>query len=168
MKKTLFAAIIILCSITTYAQIDSSKYSLSISDTTMEINSVFTNLKLSRNNKSQFVWVDCSDGKYLYFVSTDIVLYKLPIDKIKLDTTTQITQSDKPLLNVALKNYSNEAQFALILPILGGLASIPIGFPSGFYAIGGATALSFIIHLASYRHLKEFAQYNTAIDFNQW
>lgn len=169
MKKTLFAVIIILCSFTTYAQTDTSKYTLTtISDTIIEINSVFTNLLLSRNNKSQFVAVDCSDGKYLYFVSTDIVLYKLPIDKIKLDTTTQITQSDEPLLNVALTNYSNEAQIALILPLLGGLVSIPLGFPSGLYAIGGATALSFIIHLASYRHLKNFALYNSAIDFNQW
>ena len=168
MKKTLFAVIIILCSFITYAQTDTSKYTLTISNTTIEINSLETNLLLSRNNKSQFIIIDCSDTKYLYFYDSDSYLKRLPIKKLNIEKGISFSEISKPSINRALRKYSNEAQFALILPLLGGLASIPLGFPSGLYAIGGATALSFIIHLASYRHLKNFALYNSAIDFNQW
>jgi hypothetical protein len=168
MKKTLFAVIIILCSFTTYAQTDSSIYYITKSDKTIEINSIETNLLLSRNNKSQFIKIDCSDKKYLYFYDVDNYLNRLPIKKINFEKGISFSKINNPSINTALTKFSNAAQTALILPILGGLASIPLGFPNGFYAIGGATALSFIIHLASFRHLKEFARYNSAIDFDEW
>ncbi len=168
MKKTLFAVIIILCSFTTYAQTDSSKYTITKSEKTIEINSLETNLLLSRNNKTQFIIIDCSDTKYLYFYDSDSYLKRLPIKKLNIEKGISFSEISKPSINRALRKYSNASQFALVLPLLGGLATIPLKFPNGYYAIGGTTALSYILHLASYRHLKNFALYNSAIDFNQW
>ena len=173
MKKTLFAAIIILCSITTYAQTDSNKYTLTRSKQILEINYVETNILLSHQNKSQFISIECSDSQYLYFYTIDKILYRLPFIKIIIDngigySEIGYSEKSKSSLNTALTKFSNAAQTALILPILGSLAAIPLKFPNGYYAIGGATALSYILHLASYSHLKNFARCNSAIDFNQW
>ena len=82
MKKTLFAAIIILCSITTYAQIDSSKYTLTRTKRIVELNWTETNLLLSHQNKSQLISIECSDSLYLYFYTIDKILYRLPFKKI--------------------------------------------------------------------------------------
>jgi hypothetical protein len=174
MKKTLFAAIIILCSITTYAQIDSSKYTLSSSKQIVDENHpIVTNLLLSHQNKSQYVSIECSDSLYLYFNTIDKILYRLPFKKIIIEngigySEIGYSENSKSSLNTALTKFSNAAQTALILPILGGLLAIPLGFPNGYYAIGGATAISYILNMSSYAHLKRFARYNTAIDFNQW
>ena len=173
MKKTLFAAIIILCSITTYAQIDSSKYTLTRTKRIVEVNWTETNLLLSHQNKSQYVSIECSDSLYLYFYTIDKILYRLPFKKIIVEngigySEIGYSENSKSSLNNALTKFSNAAQTALILPILGGLLAIPLGFPNGYYAIGGATAISYILNMSSYAHLKRFARYNTAIDFNQW
>jgi len=173
MKKTLFAAIIILCSITTYAQIDSSKYTLSRTKRIVEVNWTETNLLLSHQNKSQYISIECSDSLYLYFYTIDKILYRLPFKKIIVEngigySEIGYSENSKSSLNNALTKFSNAAQTALILPILGGLLAIPLGFPNGYYAIGGATAISYILNMSSYTHLKRFARYNTAIDFNQW
>jgi len=173
MKKTLFAAIIILCSITTYAQIDSSKYTLTRTKRIVEVNWTETNLLLSHQNKSQYVSIECSDSLYLYFYTIDKILYRLPFKKIIVEngigySEIGYSENSKSSLNNALTKFSNAAQTALILPILGGLLAIPLGFPNGYYAIGGATAISYILNMSSYTHLKRFARYNTAIDFNQW
>jgi len=168
MKKTLFVVIIILCSISTYAQTDSSKYTLTRSERIVEVNSIETNILLSHQSKSQFVNIECTDNQYLYFYTSDNILFKLPLSKINIDSVISVSKIDKPSINNALTKFSNESQIALVLPILGALAAIPLKFPNGYYAIGGATAISFILNMSSYRHLKRFARYSNVLDFNQW